>query len=84
MSNLNLLSMLSAMNSQQASLETLKQALSAKLTGSSISPLDLSCKESSDVEEQIKIEEVEEESNPGIAVWIKKLIYKMHLYRLLI
>lgn len=70
MSNLNLLSMLSAMNSQQASLETLKQALGAKLAGSSISPLDLSCKDSSDVEEQIKIEEVEEESNSGIAVWI--------------
>ena len=68
MSNLNLLSMLSAMNTQQASLETLKKALSAKLTGSSSSPLDLSCKDSSDVEEQIKIEEVEEESNPGIAV----------------
>ncbi|CAG5113516.1 Oidioi.mRNA.OKI2018_I69.chr2.g7620.t2.cds [Oikopleura dioica] len=68
MSNLNLLSMLSAMNTQQANLETLKKALSGKINGSTTSPLDLSCKDSTDAEEQIKIEEVEEESNPGIAV----------------
>ena len=60
--------MLSAMNTQQANLETLKKALSGKINGSTTSPLDLSCKDSTDAEEQIKIEEVEEESNPGIAV----------------